>query len=74
MVTPQNILECIKKNKLKKIDVLFVMHHGGHVCDLKNINDIKKKYKFKIIEDACHAFGSSYTMGKKKLKVGCGLH
>ena len=74
LVTPQNILECIKKNKLKKIDVLFVMHHGGHVCDLKNINHIKKKYKFKIIEDACHAFGSSYTMGKKKLKVGCGLH
>lgn len=74
LITHQNITECINKNKLKKIDVLFVMHHGGHVCDLEKINILKKKYKFFIIEDACHALGSSYFIKKKKFKVGCGLH
>ena len=74
LITPQSITECINKNKLKKVDALFVMHHGGHVCDLEKINILKKKYKFYIIEDACHALGSSYFINQKKFKVGCGLH
>ena len=28
-ITPDNVLECIKKNKLKKIKVLILMYHGG---------------------------------------------
>lgn len=74
LITPQTIIECINKYKLKKIDLLFIMHHGGHVCDLQKINMLKKKFKFFIIEDACHALGSSYFIKKKKFKVGCGLH
>ena len=50
------------------------MHHGGMVCDLENINSIKKKYKFKILEDACHAIGSNYFYKKKKYTTGCSLH
>ena len=29
-ITPDNVLECIKKNKLKKIKVLILMYHGGY--------------------------------------------
>ena len=47
-----------KKNKLPKVIVL--VHLGGLACDLKKINKLKKKYKFKIIEDASHAIGSTY--------------
>ena len=74
LITSKSITECIKKNKLKKIDLVFVMHHGGQVCNLKEINYLKKIYKFKIIEDACHAVGSTYKYNKKLFRSGCSLH
>ena len=57
-------LEKILKNK--KIDVVVVVHMSGHPADLEGINSLKKKYNFKIIEDACHALGGSY----KNKKIG----
>jgi dTDP-4-amino-4,6-dideoxygalactose transaminase len=63
-VTPNKILECIKKNKLKKISALVV----------KKLNDIKKKYNFFIIEDACHALGAEYKYKNKFFKIGSCKH
>jgi len=74
LINSENISKCIKKNNLKKIDLIFVMHHGGHVCDLEKLNSLKKKYKFYIIEDACHAIGSDYIYRDKVFKSGCSLH
>ncbi len=48
-----------KKNKLPKI--LVVVHFGGVPCEMKEIFKLSKKYNFKIIEDASHAFGSKYN-------------
>ena len=42
-VTPNKIIECIKKNKLKKISALVVMFHGGYPENITNFFDIKKK-------------------------------
>ena len=47
-----------KINKLPKI--LILVHFAGLPCDMKRINRLKKKYKFKIIEDASHALGAKY--------------
>tara|TARA_B100000780_G_C21075441_1_gene432918 strand:+ start:188 stop:1336 length:1149 start_codon:yes stop_codon:yes gene_type:complete len=73
-VTPNKILECIKKNKLKKIRALVVMFHGGYPEYIEQFNDIKKKYNFFIIEDACHALGSEYKYKNKFFKVGSCKH
>ena len=58
---PQDLIECIKINKIKKINSVVIMHHGGLPCDMKNFNLLRKKYKFNIIEDACHALGAKYN-------------
>ena len=42
-ITPNKILECIKKNNLKKINALVVMYHGGYPLDTKNFYNLKKK-------------------------------
>ena len=39
---------------------------SGHSANMQKINHLKKKYKFKIVEDACHALGGRY----KNKKVG----
>ena len=73
-ITPNKVLECIKKNKLKKIKALIVMYHGGYPEYSKNFYDLKKKYKFFIIEDACHALGAEYKYKNKFFKIGSCKH
>jgi dTDP-4-amino-4,6-dideoxygalactose transaminase len=73
-ITPNKILECIKINKLKKIKALVTMFHGGYPEYLKQFNNIKKKYNFFIIEDACHALGSEYKYKNKFFKIGSCKH
>jgi len=73
-ITPKKIEECIKKNRLKNIKALIIMYHGGYPENLKKFYDIKKKYNFFIIEDACHALGSKYKYKNRLFKVGSCKH
>ena len=73
-MTSEHILKCIKKNSLKKVDFVLTMYLGGYPEDFQNIYKLKKKYKFKLIEDACHAFGAKYMYQDKLYKVGCCKH
>ena len=54
----KKLITAKKKNKLPK--VIIVVHFAGNPCQMKQINFLKKKYKFKIIEDASHALGATY--------------
>lgn len=73
-ITPDNVLECIKKNKLKKIKALILMYHGGYPENSHKFYTIKKKFNFYIIEDACHALGAEYKYKNKFYKVGSCKH
>ena len=73
-ITPKKVIECIKLNKLKKINVLIVMYHGGYPENSKKFYDLKNKYKFKIIEDSCHALGAEYKYNNRSYKIGSCKH
>ena len=73
-ITPNKIIECIEKNKLKKISVLLTMYMGGFPENVQNLYILRSKYKFLIIEDACHALGSKYLYKKKFFKIGSCKH
>ena len=73
-VTPNKILECIKKNKLKKINALIVMFNGGYPEYVDKFYAIKQKYNFFIIEDSCHALGAEYKYRNKYFKIGSCKH
>ena len=73
-MTPQTVLDCIKKNKLKKIKVILTMYLGGYVLDNLEFYKIKKKYRSYLIEDACHAFGAKYKFNNKYNYIGSCMH
>lgn len=62
----------IEKNITPKVKAIIPVHFAGQSCDMESISQIvkqkEKQYgrKIYIIEDACHALGSSY----KGHKVG----
>ncbi len=73
-ITPNKILECIQKNKLKKIKAVIAMYHGGYPENVKDLYKLKKKHNFLLIEDACHALGAKYKDQNKLHKIGSCKH
>lgn len=69
-MTPHSLESCIEKYKLKKIKAVISMYNGGNPNNFKLFFKLKKKYKFTLIEDACHALGGSYDKSHKS-RVGC---
>ena len=61
-------IKLLEKAILKvKPAAVIVVHTLGHPADMKSLLKLKKKYKFKIIEDAAGAMGAEYF----KKRVGC---
>ena len=56
------LIEAEKLDKLPKI--VIPVHFAGQPCDMKKIYELSKKFGFKIIEDASHAIGASYSNEK----------
>lgn len=50
-ISPDSIKACISP----KTKAIIVMHYGGYMCDMENIQNIAKEHDLKIIEDAAHA-------------------
>ena len=64
----EKLIKAEKSGSLPK--VVMPVHYAGQPCDMPAIYDLSKHYGFKIIEDASHAIGSSYS----KFKVGSCNH
>ena len=73
-MTPKTLLDCIKKNKLKKIKAILTMYLGGYPENVIEFYKIKKKLNCYLIEDACHAMGARYAYKEKYLYVGSCYH
>ena len=69
-ISSKTLLECIKYYKLRKIKAVVLSYIGGYPSLDKELIKIKKKYKFYLIEDACHALGSTYKINNQVHKVG----
>jgi len=55
-----NILEkALKKDKKRKIKAAIIVDYGGQPAQWEKFFTLKKKYKIKLINDNCHALGSS---------------
>lgn len=49
--------------------VIMPIHYGGFVCDMDGVLALARKSGIKVVEDAAHAYGSSYR-GKKVGTLG----
>ncbi|MFH2011551.1 MAG: DegT/DnrJ/EryC1/StrS family aminotransferase [Pseudomonadota bacterium] len=54
----------VRKKITKKTKVIMPVHYCGQACDMDALMEIGKTNNIAVIEDAAHAFGSSYK-GRK---------
>ena len=73
-MSPQNILDCCKKFKIKKVKVIVPMYMGGFPENASDFLKLKKKLNCFIIEDACHALGAKYKFKDKTYTIGSCKH
>ena len=73
-MSPKNVLDCVKKNKIKKVKAFITMYLGGSPEFINDFYLLKNKLKCFFLEDACHAFGSSYKINNKTFKLGSCQH
>uniref|UniRef100_A0A7C4KGZ8 DegT/DnrJ/EryC1/StrS family aminotransferase n=1 Tax=Anaerolinea thermolimosa TaxID=229919 RepID=A0A7C4KGZ8_9CHLR len=57
-------IEDIKRKVTNKTKAIMPVHYCGQACDMDELIKIGKTYGIAIIEDAAHAFGSTYK-GRK---------
>jgi len=57
-------LQDAAKRLTKRTRAIMPVHYSGGVGDLKSVYAFAKKHKLRVIEDAAHAFGTTYR-GKK---------
>jgi dTDP-4-amino-4,6-dideoxygalactose transaminase len=73
-------LNCLKKTILhaqktnKKIKAIINVFYAGQIWDNNEIYKFCKKRNIKIIDDACHAIGTSYKNNKKIYNIGSCKH
>jgi len=73
-MNPKTLIDCINKHKIKKIKAVITMYLGGYPENVIEFFKIKKKYKFFLIEDACHALGAQYFYNKNFIPIGSCKH
>jgi UDP-4-amino-4,6-dideoxy-N-acetyl-beta-L-altrosamine transaminase len=49
---------------------VFPVHLGGPCCDLAAISEIAGGKRIEIVEDACHALGTSGLFGNDRFRIG----
>jgi dTDP-4-amino-4,6-dideoxygalactose transaminase len=57
-------LNDVEKRITPKTKALMPVHYAGNTCDLDGLFQLKERYGLRIVEDAAHAFGSTYK-GRK---------
>lgn len=56
---PKILEQALKKDKKKKIKAAIIVDYGGQPAQWDKFLQLKKKYNIKLINDNCHALGSS---------------
>lgn len=73
-ITPEEILNCIEQNQIKKVKCIVTMYLGGYPRRIRDFYKLKKKLNCFLVEDACHAFGATYKVVNKNYKIGSCQH
>ena len=61
---PEKLEKELERDKKKKIKAAIITDYGGQPAQWKKFYELKKKYKIILINDNCHAMGSSINLDR----------
>ena len=69
LMTPDTFRQAIARGKPGRIKAAIPVHLNGQACDMRALRDVAGKHGITLIEDACHALGTTYP-GNDTVPVG----
>lgn len=69
LMRPDDFLKAIKRSP-SRVKAVFPVHLAGQSPDMQAIAEIARKNDIVIVEDACHALGSTYPSASGQALVG----
>lgn len=72
LMTKETLESSFNQNKDKRIRAIFSVHLAGQPADPKGIFTIANREGLRVVEDACHALGTSYSSPTENSPVPVG--
>jgi UDP-4-amino-4,6-dideoxy-N-acetyl-beta-L-altrosamine transaminase len=69
LLTPATLSEAIARAG-GSVKAAFVVHLNGQACDMAALRDVVRDHNIAIVEDACHALGTTYRVNGTTYAVG----
>ncbi|MTI11413.1 UDP-4-amino-4,6-dideoxy-N-acetyl-beta-L-altrosamine transaminase [Curvivirga aplysinae] len=74
LVTENGLKEAAQKADPNRLKALSVVHLNGQLVNMEMASAFAKKHSLILVEDACHALGSSYDIYGQAYQVGQCAH
>jgi UDP-4-amino-4,6-dideoxy-N-acetyl-beta-L-altrosamine transaminase len=74
LMTPDTLQEALRKGGAGRLKAIFPVHLNGQTAAMPDIAAIARRNGLKIVEDACHALGTTYQADGTKATVGGTAH
>jgi UDP-4-amino-4,6-dideoxy-N-acetyl-beta-L-altrosamine transaminase len=72
LMTPKTLESALDRLGGRPLRAVLPVHLGGHVVDLPAIRDIAQDAGAAVVEDACHALGTTMAFDNRPERVGDG--
>jgi len=74
LMTPETLAAAIGRLGGRRLKAVLPVHLSGNVADLPGIRRLAEPYGAELVEDACHALGTTMAGGNQPERVGDGRH
>jgi UDP-4-amino-4,6-dideoxy-N-acetyl-beta-L-altrosamine transaminase len=74
LMTPATLEAALSGIGTRKIKAIFPVHLNGQTVAMPEIAEIARRGGLKIVEDACHALGTTYQFNGTEVTVGSTSH
>ncbi|MSP68178.1 MAG: UDP-4-amino-4,6-dideoxy-N-acetyl-beta-L-altrosamine transaminase [Alphaproteobacteria bacterium] len=74
LMTPETLAQALAAPGTGAVRSVFPVHLNGQVGDVAGIRDLARRHGLSIVEDAAHAFGTTYAVGTAVHRVGACDH
>ena len=74
LMTPQTLAAAMSQLDGRKLAAVLPVHLAGHVVDLPALRDLAEAHGAELVEDACHALGTTMAFDNAPERVGDARH
>ena len=74
LMTPETLAEAIGRLNGRRLAAVLPVHLAGHTVDLPGIKGLAEALGAPLVEDACHALGTTMAFDNRPERVGDGRH